>query len=405
MSSAAYAKPPSTANTPVSIVPIAPHTPWTPIAPTGSSIFNFWSINSIATTTAIPATIPIIQAPTGFTTAQPAVIATRPASEPFSVIETSGFLYFTQVNIIVVTVAAAAAIFVVTNTLPASIILSSPVIETVEHPLNPNQQNHNINTPRAPTVMLWPGGQPMQAYQMYKDDIKISHSTLVLFVEFIFFQTVTIMYAIIGFATQYSLLNGKINSLMILFILGIVFNFAVLVAFILVLFHSEKVKKLLNIVVRFLKFCKFKKADMIKEKVDSIIDDYKECAMYIVKNKGIMFKTFITKCVQIFAIHSVPYWIYRSFGFNEYSIFMFVGVQAVLFISVSALPLPGSVGASESGFLILFKLLFPASVLNEAMLLSRGVSFYLFVFLCGIFILVKYASELHFISVASIIWT
>ena len=60
-------------------------------------------------------------------------------------------------NIIVVTVAAAAAIFVVTNTLPASIILSSPVIEVVEHPLNPNQQNHNINTPRAPTVMLWPG--------------------------------------------------------------------------------------------------------------------------------------------------------------------------------------------------------------------------------------------------------
>lgn len=237
------------------------------------------------------------------------------------------------------------------------------------------------------------GGQPMQAYQMYKDDIKISHSTLVLFVEFIFFQTVTIMYAIIGFATQYSLLNGKINSLMILFILGIVFNFAVLVAFVLVLFHSEKVKKLLNIVVRFLKFCKFKKADMLKEKVDSIIDDYKDCAMYIVKNKGIIFKTFITKCVQIFALHSIPYWIYRSFGFNEYSIFMFVGVQAVLFISVSALPLPGSVGASESGFLILFKLLFPASVLNEAMLLSRGVSFYLFVFLCGIFILVKYASD------------
>ena len=66
-----------------------------------------------------------------------------------------------------------------------------------------------------------------------------------------------------------------------------------------------------------------------------------------------------------------------------------VGVQAVLFISVSALPLPGSVGVSESGFLTLFKLLFPVTVLNEAMLLSRGVSFYLFVFLCGMFILVK----------------
>lgn len=237
------------------------------------------------------------------------------------------------------------------------------------------------------------GGQPMQAYQMYKDDIKISHSTLVLFVEFILFQTVTIMYAIIGFATRYSLLSGKINSIMILFVLGITFNFAVLVAFILILFQSQKVKRVLNLVIRFLKFCRFKKSYLIKEKVDSVIDDYKDCAMYIVKNKGLMIKAFLTKCVQIFALHSIPYWIYRSFGFNEYSIFMFVGVQAVLFISVSALPLPGSVGASESGFLILFKLLFPISILNEAMILSRGVSFYLFVFLCGIFILIKYAND------------
>ena len=60
-------------------------------------------------------------------------------------------------NIIVVTVAVAAAILVVINTLPANTKLSSPVIETVEHPLNPNQQNHSINTPRAPTVMLCPG--------------------------------------------------------------------------------------------------------------------------------------------------------------------------------------------------------------------------------------------------------
>ena len=233
------------------------------------------------------------------------------------------------------------------------------------------------------------GGQPMQAYQMYKDDIKISHSTLVLFVEFIFFQTVTIMYAIIGFISQRSLLAGKVNSLMILFTIGLICNFAMLMALVLVLFYSEGVKKILNVIVGFLKFCRFKKADVLKEKVDSVIDDYKECAMYIVKNKGIMVKTFITKCIQIFALHSIPYWIYRSFGFNEYSIFVFIGVQAVLFISVSALPLPGSVGVSESGFLTLFKLFFPVTVLNEAMLLSRGVSFYLFVFLCGMFILVK----------------
>ncbi|MGM9534215.1 MAG: hypothetical protein ACI3VR_03140, partial [Intestinibacter sp.] len=160
-----------------------------------------------------------------------------------------------------------------------------------------------------------------------------------------------------------------------------------------VLFYSDGVRNVLAVLVKFLHFCKFKKADMLKEKVESVIDEYKDCSMYIVKNKGIIFKTFITKCVQIFALHSIPYWIYCSFGFSEYSIFTFVGAQAVLFISVSALPLPGSVGASESGFLVLFKLLFPMTVLNEAMLLSRGISFYLFVFLCGVFILVKWVGD------------
>ena len=34
---------------------------------------------------------------------------------------------------------------------------SSLAIATVEPPLNPNQQNHRINTPKAMAVRLWPG--------------------------------------------------------------------------------------------------------------------------------------------------------------------------------------------------------------------------------------------------------
>ena len=62
-------------------------------------------------------------------------------------------------------------------------------------------------------------------------------------------------------------------------------------------------------------------------------------------------------------------------------------LQSILFISVSAIPLPGSVGSSESSFLTLFKTLFPVSTLSSAMLLSRGISFYLFVIISGIVVL------------------
>ncbi len=44
-------------------------------------------------------------------------------------------------------------------------------------------------------------------------------------------------------------------------------------------------------------------------------------------------------------------------------------------------------GVSEGGFLLIYKLLFPSTLLSSAMLLSRGISFYLFVAITGIAIL------------------
>ena len=48
-------------------------------------------------------------------------------------------------------------------------------------------------------------------------------------------------------------------------------------------------------------------------------------------------------------------------------------------MAVSYMPMPGTVGASEGVFMLMFKSLFPVNVLSSAMLISRGVSFYLFV--------------------------
>ena len=78
-------------------------------------------------------------------------------------------------------------------------------------------------------------------------------------------------------------------------------------------------------------------------------------------------------------------------------------MQAVLFISVSALPLPGAVGVSESGFMIIYKTLFPANILSSAMLISRGISFYLLILVSGLIISITYLRNLdgkHYIKVA-----
>lgn len=234
------------------------------------------------------------------------------------------------------------------------------------------------------------GGQPMQVYHMCKDNIKLSHSTLVLFIELVFFQIVTIIYSLIGYLANYSLLSSSIGSIKYLLIIGLIINISVVIVLLLTIFSYTTVSKIINIVANLLNKCGCTKTEIIREKAYSIIDEYKNCSSYVIKNKLVVLKTFLTTCLQIFAFHSIPFWVYCSFGLSEYSILVFIGVQAVLFIAVSAIPLPGAVGASESGFLMLFKLFFPIAILNEAMLISRGISFYLCLLLTGGFLLITW---------------
>lgn len=102
-----------------------------------------------------------------------------------------------------------------------------------------------------------------------------------------------------------------------------------------------------------------------------------------------MLKTLITTVVQIIVYYSIPYWVYRSFGFCQYNIFQIITLQAVLYATVSGIPSPGAVGVSEGGFIEIFKNVFPNTMISGAILLNRGISFYAFVLISGIVIIIN----------------
>ena len=55
----------------------------------------------------------------------------------------------------------------------------------------------------------------------------------------------------------------------------------------------------------------------------------------------------------------------------------------------SGIPLPGAIGASESVFLGLYMTVFPEEILSSAMLLNRGINFYLFVLVSMVVVLIN----------------
>ena len=85
-----------------------------------------------------------------------AVMPTRPARQPLSVMPMSGLPSSSQAVSVAVSVAAAAAMFVFTATWAAS-APPSAATPNVLPGLKPNQPNQSTRQPMKAAIMLWPG--------------------------------------------------------------------------------------------------------------------------------------------------------------------------------------------------------------------------------------------------------
>ena len=234
------------------------------------------------------------------------------------------------------------------------------------------------------------GGQPMQVYYMHKDGIQISHSSLALLMSLASFQFVTVTMAIVGYIVNYKLLVNSLGNVKYLVLLGVILNTLAMLIILTAIFSRRFIGKFIDFICFILMKMKYKKVDKFKKMAISQVEEYKDSAKFFKENKRTVLKILLTTTVQITTLHSISFWIYKAFGLSGQSFVTVVLIQAVLYISVSALPLPGAVGVSESGFMVIYKTLFPVQILSSAMLVSRGISFYLLVLLSGIFIATIY---------------
>ena len=148
----------------------------------------------------------------------------------------------------------------------------------------------------------------------------------------------------------------------------------------LICVFSEKLtKKIVDIFVKILKFFKVKKLEEKKERLTNGLEKYNNNSKYIKTYKTEFVKSIIMIFLQIILSYLIPFFVYKSFGLNEYNLFQLFTIQAVLYTTVSGLPLPGAIGVSESVFLGLYGNVFGKDLLESAMLLNRGISFYIFV--------------------------
>lgn len=230
------------------------------------------------------------------------------------------------------------------------------------------------------------GGQPMQIYYMHKDGVKVPNATLALVMNLWSFQVITISMALISVCFFYSYLDV---ALIVLFITGIALNSTALALIIIGIFSKKLSTGLVNIAIKLMKKLKLKHIDKKEESLKKALEKYNGSAKYVRSNKKMVIRQFIVGIVQQVSYYSVPFCIYKAFGLGGINFVKMVSLQSIVYATVSGIPSPGAVGVSEGAFVSIFKSIFSEKLINGAMLLNRGISFYLFVFICAIVVIIN----------------
>lgn len=228
------------------------------------------------------------------------------------------------------------------------------------------------------------GGEPMQLYAMYRDGHAPAPGALALLTEFLSFQMAAVTLAGLGFFLHRQQILALDPGVRLCFLVGAGLNLAVAGVLASAMFSNRVLPALWRGLMVPARRLFPRKVPRWEQWWQGQWEDLCRCRQSLRENRGQLGKLFLTSLLQLTAYHSVPFWICLAFGLSGQTLWSVVGLQAVLFLSVSSLPLPGAVGITEGGFLLLYQTVFPAAVLPGAMLLSRAVSFYLVLLCCGL---------------------
>ena len=230
------------------------------------------------------------------------------------------------------------------------------------------------------------GGQPMEIYYMKKDNIPVTSSTIALLIELISFHTITIICGLIGLIMNKQLMT---KELIWIFIIGLVLKLIVLTIMIISLFFKNISQLLINLTIKILHKFKYINLNKLEKNLNESLIKYHESSIYIKHHKRIIVKSLLTVFFQVIMSYTIPYFIYRSFGLNEFSYLKILSIQALLYVTTSSLPLPGTVGISENVFLKIYATVFTVTILPSAMILSRGINYYLFMLISIVIVILN----------------
>ncbi len=228
-------------------------------------------------------------------------------------------------------------------------------------------------------------GQPMQLYYMLAYGVDVSYASLSLLLVNAAHQLVVLLIPTVLFPFRAALILDNLGAFLWLFILGSLINIALILFLLFAMFSKSFAGRIVHKVLTLLtKLRIVKHPERIENRVSRQIALYQKGAEVFKAHKWLLVGELVSYVLLLGAQFVIPYFIYRAFNLTAFGMIDFIALQSVLYLAVCFLPIPGSAGASETGFVRLFRVLFQSALIVPAMLLSRVASFYLILIISGL---------------------
>ena len=236
------------------------------------------------------------------------------------------------------------------------------------------------------------GGQPASAVMMMRSGIPAAPTAVALLINVVLYTLSILLMAAAGLALHPGLLKLFGPASRILIWVGAGTQIALLAGLLLLVFHEPIFLRLADWTLKIgHKLRLIRDVESRKQKYAELRADYQQCSGALRGQWRLLLLGFAFNLLQRLAIVLAPVCVYLAEDGNIRRTGEAFAAQTMVILGSNAIPLPGSVGVADFLFLDGYQTLTQSPVLLE--LLSRAISFYSCVVLCGALLLVHAAKR------------
>lgn len=236
------------------------------------------------------------------------------------------------------------------------------------------------------------GGQPASAFCMMRDGLPAAATTMVLLMNLMMYNVSLMVLAFLCFIICPSVYLHFDTFAHILIWAGIATQTVMTLVFFLLAFKAGPIIKLADWGLRLLaRLHLIKNPEERRQGLEKMADEYKGCISQIWHHSGVVIRTFIYNFLQRLSQLGVSVFVFLALNGAPIKLPDVFVTQSFAVLGSNSVPIPGAVGVADYLFINGFKALVSEDLVVHIELLTRGISFYFCIFMCGLTVLANYA--------------